>query len=160
MSQDLAAQLGERFPALTRAGAALVVPAELLIAVARCARDELGCTALRVLSGTDLLQFPKAEPAIQVTYVLRSHAARSEVMLHVRVPRDGGVVPSLTGLWPGAAFPEREVFDLLGVRFDGHPDLRRLLMPEDWQGHPLRRDYVYPEQYQGVAHLRDGQRFG
>ena len=62
--------------------------------------------------------------------------------LRVQVPEDDPVVPSLFDLYPGTEAMEREVFDLFGIRFDGHPDLTRILMPEDWEGHPLRKDYA------------------
>ena len=61
--------------------------------------------------------------------------------MKVRVPGDDPHVPTLSGVWPVANWLEREVWDLFGLVFDGHPDLRRLLMPEDWEGHPLRKDY-------------------
>jgi NADH-quinone oxidoreductase subunit C len=57
------------------------------------------------------------------------------------VPRDDTVIPSLTPIWPGANFPEREVYDMFGITFDGHPDMTRILMPDDWQGYPLRKDF-------------------
>lgn len=63
------------------------------------------------------------------------------IFLKVPVPEDDPVVPSITDVYPGANFPEREIFDMFGVRFSGHPDLRRILMPEDWVGHPQRKDY-------------------
>jgi NADH-quinone oxidoreductase subunit C len=63
------------------------------------------------------------------------------VFVTVGVPEDDPRVPSVVGVYPGAEFPEREIFDLFGVRFEGHPDLRRILMPDDWIGHPLRKDY-------------------
>ena len=70
-----------------------------------------------------------------------SPVTSKRLFVKVRVPDDDPVVPSVTSVYPGAAFPEREIFDLMGIRFVGHPDLRRLLMPDDWIGHPLRKDY-------------------
>lgn len=72
---------------------------------------------------------------------LLSHSLRRRVRLLVPVPADDPVVPSLVPLWPGANFPEREVYDLFGIVFTGHPDLTRILMPDDWEGHPLRKDF-------------------
>jgi NADH-quinone oxidoreductase subunit C len=63
------------------------------------------------------------------------------IFLKVPVPEDDPIVPSVTSVYPGANFPEREIFDMFGVRFSGHPDLRRILMSEDWIGHPQRKDY-------------------
>jgi NADH-quinone oxidoreductase subunit C len=68
-------------------------------------------------------------------------AAPSRLRVKVRLPGDDARVPSVTSVYPTAGWPEREVFDLFGIAFDGHPDLRRILMPDDWQGHPLRKDY-------------------
>lgn len=81
------------------------------------------------------------EPRFEVVYHLLSLARKERVRLKVRLPGDDASVESVTSVWPAANFFEREVFDLFGVRFAGHPYLRRLLMPEDWQGHPLRKDY-------------------
>ena len=66
---------------------------------------------------------------------------KARVRLVVRLTEDDSVIDSIVGVWPSANFYEREVFDLFGVRFSGHPNLRRIMMPEDWQGHPLRKDY-------------------
>ncbi|HVQ41111.1 MAG TPA: NADH-quinone oxidoreductase subunit C [Vicinamibacterales bacterium] len=68
-------------------------------------------------------------------------ATPSRLRVKVRLPGDDARVPSVVSLYPTAGWPEREVFDLFGIAFDGHPDLRRILMPDDWQGHPLRKDY-------------------
>ena len=84
--------------------------------------------------------YPK-EPRFEVVYHLFSTTAKKYVRLKVRLTGDDANVDSLTPLWPGANFFEREVFDLFGVRFDGHPNLTRIMMPEDWEGHPLRKDY-------------------
>jgi len=82
-----------------------------------------------------------SEPRFEVVYHLLSHARKERVRLKVRLNGDSPAVESLTSVWPGANYFEREVFDLFGVRFTGHPNLRRILMPEDWEGHPLRKDY-------------------
>ena len=84
--------------------------------------------------------YPK-EPRFEVVYHLFSTVNKKHLRLKVRLTGDDANVDSLTPLWPGANFFEREVFDLFGVRFDGHPNLTRIMMPEDWEGHPLRKDY-------------------
>jgi NADH-quinone oxidoreductase subunit C len=81
------------------------------------------------------------EPRFHVVYHLLSHKLKERVRLKVMVTGDDPVVESITPIWPGANFFEREIFDLFGVRFLGHPNLRRIMMPEDWEGHPLRKDY-------------------
>jgi len=82
-----------------------------------------------------------AEPRFEVVYHLLSIPKKERVRLKVRLEGSSPAVESLTSVWPGANYFEREVFDLFGVRFTGHPYLRRILMPEDWEGHPLRKDY-------------------
>jgi len=84
--------------------------------------------------------FP-SEPRIQLSYNILSHAYKERVRLRAMVSGDAPAVDSATQVWPGANYYEREVFDLFGVRFEGHPNLRRILMPDDWEGHPLRKDY-------------------
>lgn len=81
------------------------------------------------------------EDYLEVVYCLRSMSKFHQIMLKVKVPADNPEVPSLTGIWPAANFDERETYDLLGVRFTGHPDLSRILLPDDWEGHPLRKSY-------------------
>lgn len=140
----------------------LRVPGPLLGDVARRLRDdpELRFDALMDLTAWDRLRYPAtpASDTIAVVLLLGSYALRHRVMLEVDVARDGEV-PSVAGVWPAAIYFEREVFDLFGVRFAGHPGLGRILCPEDWSGHPLRKDYLYPADYHGVPHLRDGQHF-
>ncbi len=75
-----------------------------------------------------------------MVYNLYSLPDNRRILLRAEVA-DGEAVPTVSGVWSVAAWPEREVFDMFGIRFDGHPDLRRILMPEDWTGHPLRKDY-------------------
>lgn len=81
------------------------------------------------------------EPRFQVTYHILSQKLKERVRLHVMVESVEPSVDSITSVWPSANFYEREVWDLFGVRFNGHPGLRRIMMPEDWEGHPLRKDY-------------------
>jgi len=80
-------------------------------------------------------------PRFEVTLNLISMSAKERILISTRVPYDDPSVPSLTGVFAGANFYEREAYDLLGIDFPGHPDLTRILMPDDWVGHPLRKDY-------------------
>jgi NADH-quinone oxidoreductase subunit C len=84
--------------------------------------------------------FPSA-PRFQLSYHLLSHAFKERIRLRAMVDEATPSVESITSLWPAANFYEREVFDLFGIRFEGHPNLRRILMPDDWEGYPLRKDY-------------------
>lgn len=93
----------------------------------------------------------------EVVVTLISHRARDRVRLRVQVPADDPTVPSLFDVFPGTEVMEREAYDMFGVRFDGHPDLTRILMPEDWVGHPLRKDYAVgriPVQFKGAPSSR------
>ncbi len=103
-------------------------------------RDDADC-AFNYLSDLTCVDWFPQEPRFEVIYHLLSMSKKERVRLKVRLDGDSPVVESVTSVWPGANYFEREVFDLFGVRFTGHPYLRRLLMPEDWQGHPLRKDY-------------------
>ena len=84
--------------------------------------------------------FPTS-PRFQLSYHILSHKLLDRIRLRVMLGEADPTVDSITPVWPGANFFEREVFDLFGIRFDGHPDLRRIMMPDDWKGYPLRKDY-------------------
>jgi len=103
-------------------------------------RDDPEC-AFNFLSDVTCVDWYPAEPRFEVVYHLLSIFRKERVRLKVRLESASPAVDSLTPLWPGANYFEREVFDLFGIRFSGHPYMRRLLMPEDWEGHPLRKDY-------------------
>jgi NADH-quinone oxidoreductase subunit C len=107
------------------------------------------CTALRDTPGLEFVAFsdvtaadfhPDRHPRYDVVYHLVSPHRRARVRLKVQVNL-GDPVPTVSSIWKGAGWPEREVYDLFGIVFDGHEDLRRLMMPDDWEGHPLRKDY-------------------
>jgi NADH-quinone oxidoreductase subunit C len=121
--------------------------------VCRWLRDdpETRFECLSNLSGVDR----KAADAIEVYYHLYSYAHRHQIALKASTPRLDPVLPTLCDVWPVANWLERECFDLLGVRFSEHPDLRRILMPEDWVGHPLRKDFVEPDEYHGISTRRE-----
>jgi NADH-quinone oxidoreductase subunit C len=82
-----------------------------------------------------------SEPRFQLSYHILSHSYKERIRLRVMVVGADPAIESITPVWPGANYYEREIFDLFGIRFDGHPNLRRILMPDDWVGHPLRKDY-------------------
>ena len=108
--------------------------------VARALRDrpELAFDVLAEVTAAD---FWPREPRFELVYLLVSIGHRRRLRLKVRLYGNDAHVATVTGIWPGANWLEREVWDLFGIAFDGHPDPRRLLMPEDWEGYPLRKDY-------------------
>jgi NADH-quinone oxidoreductase subunit C len=111
-----------------------------LLAITRVLRDrpEQAFTFLADLTAVD---FWPREPRFEVVYILVSIAHRQRLRLKVRLDGRDPHVSTVSGVWPAANWLEREVWDLFGIAFDGHPDPRRLLMPEDWDGYPLRKDY-------------------
>ena len=117
--------------------AALHVPAAAVVAVLEFLRGK-GFRALMSVHGLDY--YPE-EPRLGVQYELLDMTALDRITVKVRVPTSDPRVPSVTPAWPTADHQEREVYDMFGVVFDGHPDLRRILMPEDYEGFPQRRDF-------------------
>ena len=119
----------------------IVLVPEQLVAVCTYLHKQLAYTFLSSVTAVDWLE---RIPRYDVVYHLLSIPHRSELRLKVRVGMRGEEhpsVPTVTGVWPGANWYEREVYDLFGITFAGHPDLRRILMPMDWTTHPLRKDY-------------------
>jgi NADH-quinone oxidoreductase subunit C len=119
---------------------------ELSIYIAReYIRD--ACAQLKTQGLTDFLSdvtcadFYPRQPRFEMAYHLLSIQNKDRVRLKVRLAGEDATLESVTAVWPSANFFEREVFDLFGIRFLGHPYLRRIMMPEDWEGHPLRKDY-------------------
>lgn len=108
-----------------------------LLDVANYVKHELGFTHPNMCTGTD------NKDHIEVLWHLGNVLNEIILILRTKTDRDVSEVPSLTPLWKGMNWHERETFDLVGVKFIDHPDLRRLLLPENWEGHPLREDYVY-----------------
>jgi NADH-quinone oxidoreductase subunit C len=98
-------------------------------------------TRFNFLSDVTCVDWYPSEPRFEVVYSLLSMPRKERIRLKVRLHGDDAAIESLTPLWPGANPFEREVFDLFGARFHGHPDLRRIMMPDNWDGHPLRKDY-------------------
>jgi NADH-quinone oxidoreductase subunit C len=103
-------------------------------------RDDAEC-AFNFLSDVTCVDWYPSEPRFEVVYHLLSISKKERVRLKVRLESGSPAIESLTSVWPAANYFEREVFDLFGIRFTGHPYLRRILMPEDWEGYPLRKDY-------------------
>lgn len=142
------------------------VPAERLVAVCRWLKESspVRFDSLQCITAVDWFE-PDAkkaakvswQPRLELVYHLWSTPSRASLVLKVTLPRwkdgvagDPPVVPSVAGVWRGADWHEREVYDLSGVWFGGHPDLRRILCPEDWEGFPLRKDYTMPIDYHGI----------
>ena len=107
--------------------------------------EKTALDSLMCLSGVDY-----ANGTLGVVYHLHSMKWNHKITLKVDVPVDNPHCQSVEQVWKAASWHEREAFDMLGIVFDGHPDLRRILLPDDWEGHPLRKDYAVPEFYNGM----------
>ncbi len=156
--QDIKAALIERFGAeivasenaeLTQPW--LAVPSDKLVEVCEFLHtdERFYFDHLASISGVD--RGPEAG-TMEVVYHLYSYPYEHSLVLKVLIAARDNIqaVPSLTSIWRGANWHERECFDLFGIPFSGHPDLRRILLPADWVGHPLRKDYQEPDTYHGV----------
>ena len=137
--------------------AALTAWNEAALTDARWDRDELTLTIAReeivnagltvqkagynFLEDVTAVDWLPASPRFQVSYHIVSHRFKERIRLRVMLDEASPAVQTITSVWPSANYYEREVFDLFGIRFDEHPNLRRIMMPEDWSGHPLRKDY-------------------
>jgi NADH-quinone oxidoreductase subunit C len=121
----------------------LIVAADQLVTVMHYLRDTAGLiyNFLSDISAVDYYPDYTRPGRFAVAYHLYSMLYNRRVRVKVYLPEENPSVPSIVSVWPAANWLEREAHDLMGVHFDGHPDLRRLLMPDDWQGHPQRRDY-------------------
>jgi NADH-quinone oxidoreductase subunit C len=115
----------------------LVIAADQIRAVCRT----LQTAGYNFLEDVTCVDWYPAELRFQVTYHILSHKLKERVRLHAMVESIDPSVDSIVPVWPSANFYEREVWDLFGVRFNGHPGLRRIMLPEEWEGHPLRKDY-------------------
>ena len=113
-------------------------------------RDEREFDYLECVTGVDYPDIQK----IVVVYHIYSYSKKERVILKAFLDREDPAMPTLVNVWSVANWNERECFDLLGVLFEGHPDLRRLLLPDDWEGHPLRKDYEEKEDYHGIPTQR------
>ena len=137
---------------------------EQLVELVRTLRDDEGFVMCAEVTGVDYLGYgadrglPEGVQAqrFEVVVLLRT-AAGERLRLRVQVPEDDTTCPSLFDVHPGTEAPERETYDMFGITFDGHPDMTRILMPEDWDGYPLRKDYAVgaiPVQFKAATNVR------
>ncbi|MFL5302329.1 MAG: NADH-quinone oxidoreductase subunit C [Anaeromyxobacteraceae bacterium] len=155
MHQRLKDTFGEDVGPLSepKVDAFCVVKASRIVEVSRFLKKTVGIELdhCNVITGVD---YPKRN-VIEVVYHLFSYRHRHGIVLKVEADRAAPIVPSVEGVWKAANWMEREAYDLLGVTFLGHPDLRRLLLPDDWQGWPLRKDYAEQGGYHGISNERE-----
>jgi NADH-quinone oxidoreductase subunit C len=134
------------------------VSADRLIEVMTFLRDnsELSMDFMNCLTGLDLQGLPDAESEdLRTIYHLYSYVHRHEISVNVDLSRENPVCPSITGLWASAVWQEREAYDLLGIIYEGHPNLTRILLPTEFEGHPLRKDWKEGSHVMGISTQRD-----
>lgn len=115
----------------------LTVPRESIVASAQA----LKAAGYNFFEDVTAVDWSPSEPRFQLSYSFLSHRLKQRVRVAVRLSGEDPSIESITSVWPSANFYEREVFDLFGIHFAGHPRLTRIMMPLDWEGHPLRKDY-------------------
>ena len=126
---------------------------ESLHAIAEFLRDDpdLNFHYLSHISGVDYLDQDR-DPRFEAVYELHSLYKNHSIRIRVGISEENPSVPTVVDLWSSATYPERELYDMFGLNIEGHPDLKRLLMPEDWEGHPLRRDYSLTTETVAFTH--------
>jgi NADH-quinone oxidoreductase subunit C len=145
--KEIADSIKDRFPAETkeikefRGQVSVIVKKDRIKEMLRYLHDapELYFDYIEDLCGADYLG--KKGPRFEVVYHLYSMRHRHMIRIRAEVPEDDCAIETVSDIWAGANWHERECYDMYGITFNGHPDLRRILMPEDWEGHPLRKDY-------------------
>ena len=154
--QQLAAMFGDKIGPLqaARKDAYCVVKADALREVCDSLKSD-PALAFDCLMNLSVVEPFKGKTNQLVVYHLYSYSKRHAFILKVEVDRANAVVPSIVEVWKSADWLEREQFDLLGVKFEGHPDLRRIMLPDDWVGHPLQKDYKEPGSYHNISHSRE-----
>jgi NADH-quinone oxidoreductase subunit C len=147
-------ELGAAFPGLAtsefRGQTRVVVPVESLLALLKALKEQHGFDLLVDVTCVDYLQYRDAKDRFGLVYLLTNTQTNERITVRCFVNDPEPTVPSVVGLWEGANWLEREVWDMFGIRFAGHPDLRRILLPEEFTAHPLRKDY--PMQGRGERH--------
>jgi NADH-quinone oxidoreductase subunit C len=153
--EALAARFGDAVGPLSEAkvDAFCVVKRERIVEVCRFLKDEPGLE-MDFLEDETAVDWPKRN-VIEVVYHLLSYTHRHSIVLKVELDRAAPVVSTVEGVWKTANWFEREIYDLFGVGFEGHPDLRRILLPDDWVGHPLRKDYQEAGGWHGISNFRE-----
>jgi NADH-quinone oxidoreductase subunit C len=148
------AALKEAFPGLGfsefRGETRAVAPCAMVFGVLRTLKEKLGFDLLVDVTCVDYLHYRDAKDRFGLVYLLANAETNERITVRTFVNDPGPAVPSVVSLWKGAEWLEREVWDMFGIRFEGHPDLRRILLPEEFTAHPLRKDY--PLQGLGERH--------
>ena len=150
--EEIATLLSERFgervveTKLDGGNPWVTVAAESILEVCGFLRDDprLAMDHLELLGGVDY------KDRIEVVYIVYSMKQRHRMTVKCRLPRENPKLASVESVWPVANWHEREAYDMFGVGFEGHSDLRRILCPDDWEGYPLRKDYKYPTRYRDM----------